>query len=186
MCRPSVGASISSASEGRKPASVLPAPVGATSRALRPARAAASISSWCRRGAQPLAANQSAIAGGRFVIPSLSGSLTRDGALNHGVHGSDSSGCASRRRSSPCAVSPLPRDRGRGSPARSCASRATAAAAPRADAASSSGPTMLRSPNCLVHGSILAAALGRGVSPPYSSRWPVSVPGSSLFPKAST
>ena len=39
---------------GRKPASVLPAPVGATSRALRPARAAASISSWCRRGAQPL------------------------------------------------------------------------------------------------------------------------------------
>jgi hypothetical protein len=31
---------------------------------LRPARAAASISSWCRRGDQPLAANQSAITGG--------------------------------------------------------------------------------------------------------------------------
>ena len=56
LCR---GASISSASEAMNPARVLPAPVGATSRALRPARAAASISSWCRRGAQPLAANQS-------------------------------------------------------------------------------------------------------------------------------
>ena len=43
MCSPSAGASISSASVGRNPASVLPAPVAATSSACRPARAAASI-----------------------------------------------------------------------------------------------------------------------------------------------
>src|SRR4051795_8873374 len=49
---------------GRKPASVLPAPVAATSNALRPRRARSSISSWCRRGCQPLAWNQSATTGG--------------------------------------------------------------------------------------------------------------------------
>src|SRR6476660_3404095 len=65
---PSVGASISETIEARKPASVLPAPVGATSSALRPARAAASISSWCRRGDQPLAANQSATTGGSASV----------------------------------------------------------------------------------------------------------------------
>ena len=49
---------------GRKPASVLPAPVAATSSALRPRRASSSISSWCRRGRQPLASNQSLTTGG--------------------------------------------------------------------------------------------------------------------------
>ena len=59
MCSPSAGASISSQIVGRNPASVLPAPVAATSSAARPRRAASSISSWCRRGCQPRAANQS-------------------------------------------------------------------------------------------------------------------------------
>ena len=45
---------------GKNPASVLPAPVGAISSTERPARALASNSSWCSRGAQPRRANQPA------------------------------------------------------------------------------------------------------------------------------
>ena len=45
---------------GRKPASVLPPPVGAISRAWAPSRAACTMASWWARGAQPRAANQSA------------------------------------------------------------------------------------------------------------------------------
>jgi hypothetical protein len=45
---------------GKKPASVLPAPVGATSSTERPARAFSSSSSWCARGCQPRLANQRA------------------------------------------------------------------------------------------------------------------------------
>ena len=50
--------SASSTRLGRKPARVLPAPVGATSRTERPARALARRSSWCGRGAQPRLSNQ--------------------------------------------------------------------------------------------------------------------------------
>src|SRR5947209_10680061 len=60
---------------GRKPASVLPAPVAATSNALRPRRARSSISSWCRRGCQPLAWNQSATTGGSASVFSGVGPL---------------------------------------------------------------------------------------------------------------
>ena len=68
MCRPPLPLpSASSTRVGRKPASVLPAPVGATSRAERPTCAAASSASWCGRGAQPRAANHSAKAGGKAV-----------------------------------------------------------------------------------------------------------------------
>ena len=44
VCRPSVGLAIKSWRLGKNPASVLPAPVAATSRACRPSRAASSIS----------------------------------------------------------------------------------------------------------------------------------------------
>ena len=60
VCMPARGASASVTSVGRNPASVLPPPVGAISSTLSPARAASSIASWCRRGVQPWAANQSA------------------------------------------------------------------------------------------------------------------------------
>jgi hypothetical protein len=57
--------SASSTRLGRNPASVLPAPVGATSRAERPAFALARRSSWCARGAQPRPANQARKRSGR-------------------------------------------------------------------------------------------------------------------------
>src|SRR5207302_2286014 len=60
---------------GRNPASVLPAPVAATSNALRPRRARSSISSWCRRGCQPLDWNQSATTGGSASLFSGVGPL---------------------------------------------------------------------------------------------------------------
>src|SRR5690349_2848566 len=60
---------------GRNPASVLPAPVAATSSALRPALASRSISSWCRRGCQPLDWIQSATTGGRRSFFSFVGPL---------------------------------------------------------------------------------------------------------------
>src|SRR5438552_5871880 len=53
---------------GRNPASVLPAPVAATSSALRPSLARSSISSWCRRGCQPLDSNQRSTIGGRSLL----------------------------------------------------------------------------------------------------------------------
>src|SRR4051812_40366029 len=60
---------------GRKPASVLPAPVAATSSAFRPRLASSSISSWCRRGCQPLDWNQSLTIGGSGSLLSLVGPL---------------------------------------------------------------------------------------------------------------
>src|SRR5947207_15996044 len=60
---------------GRKPARVLPAPVAATSSALRPAAARSSISSWCRRGCQPLASNHCWTTAGRALLLSLVGPL---------------------------------------------------------------------------------------------------------------
>jgi hypothetical protein len=61
---------------GKNPASVFPAPVAATSKALRPARAASSISSWWRRGAQPRCANQRAMTGGSALpLPAPSARL---------------------------------------------------------------------------------------------------------------
>src|SRR3954453_15848570 len=68
VCSPSPGCSASSQIVGKKPASVLPAPVAATSSALRPARARSSISSWCRRGSQPFDWNQPATTGGRRSV----------------------------------------------------------------------------------------------------------------------
>src|SRR4029453_5969340 len=56
---------------GRKPARVLPAPVAATSKALRPVLASCSIWSWWRRGRQPLDWNQSVTTGGRGSVFSL-------------------------------------------------------------------------------------------------------------------
>ena len=47
----------SSVSDGRKPASVLPAPVGAISSTDLPACAVASRSTWWARGDQPRSAN---------------------------------------------------------------------------------------------------------------------------------
>ena len=61
----SAGARWSATRLGRKPASVLPAPVGAISRVERPALALSSSSNWCGRGAQPRAANQAAKGAGR-------------------------------------------------------------------------------------------------------------------------
>src|SRR5437868_7570845 len=75
VCKPSLGCSASSQMAGRKPASVLPAPVAATSSALRPCRARSSISSWCRRGAQPLEWNQRSTTGGKALLFSLVGPL---------------------------------------------------------------------------------------------------------------
>src|SRR5207302_7879588 len=66
---------------GRNPASVLPAPVAATSNALRPRRARSSISSWCRRGCQPLDWNQSATTGGSASFFSGVGPLAPAGLL---------------------------------------------------------------------------------------------------------
>ena len=51
------GRSCSDTRLGRNPASVLPAPVGATSRVDRPAFALASNSTWWARGVQPRVAN---------------------------------------------------------------------------------------------------------------------------------
>ena len=53
--------------DGRKPASVLPPPVGAISRAERPSCAASSIASWCACGRQPRLSNQRAKRGGEEV-----------------------------------------------------------------------------------------------------------------------
>src|SRR4051794_25710377 len=61
--------------DGRNPASVLPAPVAATSKALRPALASSSISSWWRRGVQPLDANHSRTTGGSESVFSGVGPL---------------------------------------------------------------------------------------------------------------
>src|SRR4029079_9867305 len=58
---------------GRNPARVLPAPVAATSKALRPALASSSISSWCRRGAHPFDWNQSLTTGGSESLLSFVG-----------------------------------------------------------------------------------------------------------------
>jgi hypothetical protein len=52
--------SVSSISDGRKPARVLPPPVGAISSALLPCRASSISASWCGRGAQPRLSNQRA------------------------------------------------------------------------------------------------------------------------------
>src|SRR6185503_3117160 len=60
---------------GRKPASVLPAPVAATSSALRPRRPTSSIASWWRRGRQPLDSNQRWTTGGSESVFSAVGSL---------------------------------------------------------------------------------------------------------------
>ncbi len=60
VCSPARGAAARSIRLARNPAKVLPPPVGAISRALRPARAAAIIASWCGRGIQPRRANQDA------------------------------------------------------------------------------------------------------------------------------
>ena len=49
---------VRSTSDGRKPASVLPAPVGAISRQESPDCAMSSSSSWCGRGCQPRLPNQ--------------------------------------------------------------------------------------------------------------------------------
>ncbi|CAK7259040.1 protein of unknown function [Shinella sp. WSC3-e] len=54
---------------GRKPASVLPAPVGAMSSRLSPAVARARSSIWCARGCHPLAENQAVKAAGRRLGP---------------------------------------------------------------------------------------------------------------------
>ena len=61
---------------GRKPASVLPPPVGAISSTERPACAFARSSSWCARGVQPRLANQRERSGriaarSRTVAPEL-------------------------------------------------------------------------------------------------------------------
>src|SRR5207248_61454 len=69
------GCSASSQVVGRNPARVLPAPVAATSSALRPAWASSSISSWCRRGAQPFDSNQRSTVPGSALLFSLIGSL---------------------------------------------------------------------------------------------------------------
>ena len=58
VCSPARGAAARSIRLARNPASVLPPPVGAINNALRPARAAAIIASWCGRGVQPRTANQ--------------------------------------------------------------------------------------------------------------------------------
>src|SRR5437764_231746 len=60
---------------GRNPASVLPAPVAATSSALRPLRARSSISSWWRRGCQPLESNQRSTTSGTTLLFSFIGPL---------------------------------------------------------------------------------------------------------------
>src|SRR5437868_7124556 len=49
---------------GRNPASVLPPPVGATSRTDAPALACSSRTSWCSRGRQPRAVNHCSNRGG--------------------------------------------------------------------------------------------------------------------------
>ena len=64
MCRPGAGVGPSSTREGRKPASVLPPPVGATRRVAGSAARARSAS-WCGCGVQPRRANQAAKRGGR-------------------------------------------------------------------------------------------------------------------------
>ena len=55
---------------GRKPASVLPPPVGAISKTERPACALAKSSNWCARGVQPRLANQRANGSGRIAVRS--------------------------------------------------------------------------------------------------------------------
>ncbi|GGZ86935.1 hypothetical protein GCM10011617_01970 [Novosphingobium arvoryzae] len=98
MCSPSGGAAwesrsgVKAASVGRNPASVLPAPVSATSNACRPASAAASISSWCRRTRQPRAVNQSASEAGsdardmHRTLPSGDGRGNSDPAMQSPFH----------------------------------------------------------------------------------------------------
>ena len=63
--------SCNSTSVGRKPASVLPPPVGAISSDDRPARAFSSSASWWARGVQPRAANQRAKTSGSCACSSV-------------------------------------------------------------------------------------------------------------------
>ncbi|GEC33052.1 hypothetical protein EFR01_32230 [Sinorhizobium fredii] len=63
---------VTSTSDGRKPASVLPAPVGAISKVLCPASARDRSSSWWARGRQPFSANHRRKGAGN-VRASLSG-----------------------------------------------------------------------------------------------------------------
>ena len=59
--------SVSSISDGRKPARVLPPPVGAISSALLPCRARSISASWCGRGAHPRLSNQRENRSGRPI-----------------------------------------------------------------------------------------------------------------------
>ncbi len=70
-------APLNSTSDGKNPASVLPAPVGAISSTERPARAFASSSSWCARGSQPRCANQRANGSGSVTASGRSRTVTR-------------------------------------------------------------------------------------------------------------
>ncbi len=71
VCRPGRGLAARSIRLGRKPASVLPPPVGAISSTLSRASAACSIASWCGRGVHPCAANQPAKGSG--IVPAMAG-----------------------------------------------------------------------------------------------------------------
>ena len=59
--------SVSSINDGRKPARVLPPPVGAISSALLPCRARSIRASWCGRGAHPRLSNQRENRSGRPI-----------------------------------------------------------------------------------------------------------------------
>ena len=82
-----LGRADSSTRLGRKPASVLPAPVGAISSAERPASAWASSSIWWGRGAQPRPANQPRKAGGRAARGSAAKGWAAGGGGGEGSGG---------------------------------------------------------------------------------------------------